>query len=337
MPFVSYAQNFEDVLLHRVFGALPTGFYIDVGAWDADLDSVTRAFYDAGWHGINIEPVPALHAALAARRPRDTTLAVALAAQPGTIPFHVFEGTGLSTMDAATAQAHIQDGRSGTLIQVPATTLAEVCRAHAPPEVHFLKIDCEGSERGVLLGADFTAWRPWVVLIEAVEPNNPVPTHAAWEQLMTEAGYRFVWFDGLNRFYVAAERHDALAHHFTTPPNVFDGFVRIQDRPASPSLAPPDLASDVVTAIYRALLLRDPDPEAHAVHTNLLHQPGGAALSIDAVLRSPEFAALQPRFAARYLGKPILAPTPAAEAPPSPSPAAPPCAPQAGPAPPQSA
>ena len=57
MSFISYAQNFEDVMLRRVFAELDTGFYIDVGANDPSADSVTKAFYDAGWHGINIEPL----------------------------------------------------------------------------------------------------------------------------------------------------------------------------------------------------------------------------------------------------------------------------------------
>jgi hypothetical protein len=39
-----------------------------------------------------------------------------------------------------------------------------------------------------------------------------------------------VWFDGLNRFYVATEHHDALAGHFQKPPNVFDDFVQVTDK-----------------------------------------------------------------------------------------------------------
>ena len=31
-PYLSYAQNYEDLQLARVFGDQPTGFYIDVGA-----------------------------------------------------------------------------------------------------------------------------------------------------------------------------------------------------------------------------------------------------------------------------------------------------------------
>lgn len=43
---ISYAQNFEDVMLERAFADLEIGFWVDVGAWDPDTDSVTRHFYD---------------------------------------------------------------------------------------------------------------------------------------------------------------------------------------------------------------------------------------------------------------------------------------------------
>ena len=119
-------------------------------------------------------------------------------------------------------------------ISVETTTLAAICREHVTGEVHFLKIDVEGAERAVLEGADFTMCRPWIVLVEATRPNSPEPSHALWEPILIDAGYRFVWFDGLNRFYVSAEQHDVLARHFLAPPNVFDQFVRAHEVVHSP-------------------------------------------------------------------------------------------------------
>lgn len=74
MSFLSYAQNFEDVMLHRAFRNVERGFYVDVGAFDPTHDSVTKAFYDRGWNGINIEPIPEYHARFTAERPRDINL-----------------------------------------------------------------------------------------------------------------------------------------------------------------------------------------------------------------------------------------------------------------------
>jgi hypothetical protein len=71
---ISYAQNFEDVLLGRVFHNRTDGFYVDVGAGDPVELSVTKWFYDLGWSGINIEPNPTFHRKLVAERLRDVNL-----------------------------------------------------------------------------------------------------------------------------------------------------------------------------------------------------------------------------------------------------------------------
>ena len=91
---ISYAQNLEDVLLARAFAGVDTGFYIDVGAFDPDIDSVTRHFYDAGWRGINIEPVAATACAVCAERPRDINLNVALGRTDGTLTLPRFLAAG---------------------------------------------------------------------------------------------------------------------------------------------------------------------------------------------------------------------------------------------------
>ena len=228
MTFISYAQNFEDVLLWRALGTIERGFYIDVGAQHPDADSVTRAFYDRGWSGVNIEPLQAEAAHIRAARPRDVTLQLALGAAPGEAVLHALDGTGLSTLDPAVAAGHART-RSVREVVVPVRTLAEICRLYAPDDIHFLKIDVEGAERAVLEGADLVSFRPWIILAEATAPASTIPTHAGWEPLLLDAEYRFVWFDGLNRYYVAAERHDALAPAFSTPPNVFDDFLRAAD------------------------------------------------------------------------------------------------------------
>ena len=85
---VSYAQNAEDVRLWRVFGTKPDGFYVDVGAGDPVLHSVTKLFYDAGWSGLNIEPGP-MHAALLEARSRDINLAAAVSTKEGLADFWI--------------------------------------------------------------------------------------------------------------------------------------------------------------------------------------------------------------------------------------------------------
>ncbi|HZV64412.1 MAG TPA: FkbM family methyltransferase [Telluria sp.] len=225
MTLISYAQNFEDVLLWRALGHIQNGFYIDVGANDPEEHSVTKAFYDAGWRGINIEPLPAFHQAFLAQRPRDTNLAIAAGAHEGSLTLYdVPSVNGWASPDAAVAEAHRAEGFTVAELTVPVRTLASVCAAEVSGEIHFLKIDVEGFEGEVLRGMDFGTWRPWILVIEATMPNSRVTNHETWEALVTGQRYRFAWFDGLNRYYVA-EEHPELLAALTIQPNVFDDFI----------------------------------------------------------------------------------------------------------------
>jgi len=235
MTMISYAQNYEDVMLVRALRGIEHGFYIDIGAQDPVDDSVTKAFYEMGWHGINVEPVTHWFQRLEADRPRDTNLQLAVSDGPGTL--HLFEvaGSGLSTTNPAFAQQHALSGHQIRESDVPCMTLDSICEMQGVDTVHFLKIDCEGSEVAALRGASLQRIRPWIILLEATEPNSQKPAYGEWEPLLTGRRYHFVYADGLNRFYVADE-HVELDAAFSVAPNVFDQFVRAAEATARKQL-----------------------------------------------------------------------------------------------------
>lgn len=225
MSFISYSQNAEDVLLWRALGHVENGFYIDVGANDPEEHSVTKAFYDAGWRGISIEPLPGFHQAFLEQRPRDVNLAIAAGSSNGELTLYdTPQMRGWASPEQSVAELHRSEGHEVVEMTVPVRTLASVCEEHVQGEIHFLKIDVEGFEGEVLKGMDFARWRPWVLVIEATLPNSRETRHAEWDGMVTGQGYRFVWFDGLNRYYVADE-HAELAQHFGIQPNVFDDYI----------------------------------------------------------------------------------------------------------------
>jgi FkbM family methyltransferase len=225
MSFVSYAQNFEDVMLWRALKNVQNGFYIDVGANDPAVDSVTKAFYERGWSGINIEPLPTHYADLVQERPRDINLQCAAGATTGEIEIWECDVRGWATASAEVIAQHSSNGHAGVFHKVPVRMLSEICAQYAPGEIHFLKIDVEGFEKSVIEGMDFSRFRPWILVIEATRPNSTEEIHDEWEGEVLSADYVLAYTDGLNRFYVAKE-HSELLNLLRYPPNVFDEFIR---------------------------------------------------------------------------------------------------------------
>ena len=220
---ISYAQNFEDVMLHRVFRDRSQGFYIDVGAYDPVMESVTKFFYDQGWSGINIEPNAWFYDKLVLDRPRDINLKLAVADTEESRTLYVFEQYGISTFDKSNRDRFVGHGYEAEERTVDVTTLAAICQKYVSGPIDFLKVDCEGWEKLALKGADWDRFRPIALIVEATEPGTTIPSWHDWEPVLESAQYDFIYFDGLNRFYLRRESAH-LRSHFEVPPNVFDEF-----------------------------------------------------------------------------------------------------------------
>ncbi len=226
--FISYAQNFEDVMLNRLFKDKEKGFYIDIGACHPLHDSVTKAFYNRGWFGINIEPVQSFFELLQQDRKNDINLNIAISDTPTQLNFFELEGTGFSTLDGEKAHQLAQEkGLHLREYSVTTKTLAEICQTYVNLPIDFLKIDVEGWEEAVILGHDWHNFRPTVILVEATVPGEPTRKPTNIPHLLAEKGYIHVYFDGLNDYYLAQES-EHLQSYFETPPNVFDDFISYQ-------------------------------------------------------------------------------------------------------------
>lgn len=223
-PLTSYAQNFEDVILWRALRQVKDGLYIDVGAQDPLEDSVSLGFYEKGWRGVHVEPTLHYAEKLRAARPDETVIQAAIAADAGLLHFYEVVETGLSTGDSAQAAHHRDAGFTVRETDVPCMPLGALLDRFGDRPIHWLKIDVEGLEQQVLESWGDSPVRPWIVVVEAVVPGTPVPSHESWDKLVTAKGYKPVYFDGLNRYYLSTEQK-ALAGRFNAGPNVFDEFV----------------------------------------------------------------------------------------------------------------
>jgi FkbM family methyltransferase len=213
---VSYAQNREDIILSSFFEGVKEGFYVDVGANHPDILSITKFFYDKGWHGINIEPNAQLHKLIQQQRPRDINLNVGAADKPGELVLREYPGgDGLSTFSKEAQDLYQEKSsiyRKNTRRyedrKVAVKPLKQIFEENEVGTINFMTIDVEGFEYNVIKGNDWSKYRPQVICIEA---NHVIQD---WRPLLEEAQYELIFFDGLNDYYVAKE-HPELAAKFS--------------------------------------------------------------------------------------------------------------------------
>jgi FkbM family methyltransferase len=258
---LSYAQNLEDFHLNLVLGDRPRGTYVDVGGGHPVADNVSFYFYLKGWSGLVVEPQVGLAAGYHGIRPRDHVVSCLAGRADGEIDFHVVEGLhGLSSAVKDNAESARQYGASYRTERRAVRRLSRLIDEAGIDGIDFLKIDVEGAEADVLGGLDLTRHRPRVVLVEAVNPHVKEGDWARWEPMLTEAGYAFVFFDNLNRFYLARECED-LASKFPKQPTPWHEVGHLWDagRVLETASHPDRVLADTLVKGLMALLPTLPD------------------------------------------------------------------------------
>ena len=210
-------------MLWRALKHVENGFFIDIGAQDPVIDSVSLAFCEHGWQGVHVEPTQQYSDKLRNVYLSENVLQMAIGSHEGMLSFYEFEDTGLSTADIEIARRHQEAGFKCIETLVPMISLDSLFERIDVKDVHWLKLDVEGLEKTVLEGWKNTSILPWIFVIESTAPLTQAETYSEWEYLLLDKGYRWIYFDGLNRFYIAPNHLD-LVEAFKSPPNIFDNF-----------------------------------------------------------------------------------------------------------------
>lgn len=198
----THAQYQEDLILLALLNEVKEGFYVDIGANDPDKDSVTKIFYNAGWTGVNIEPIRKQFELFKQKRPKDTNVCLGIGSEKGSLLFR--EYTDLSGHSTFSRNYTAEEPKELKYIEynVEVITLKELFTKYSPNvHVDFLKIDVEGLEYEVIVGNDWSIYRPTVICIE----SNHQEEAKDWKLTLTDAGYEQFIFDGLNSYYIAKE------------------------------------------------------------------------------------------------------------------------------------
>lgn len=177
---LSHADLGEDILLACVLKPWENknGFYVDVGAHHPSKLSNTKALYDMGWSGINIEANPAALPVFEKERPRDINLSCAVTEADGDTAalIHVANQdfgsfAGCNYIEGAPEYPPKEVRRS----QVSTRRLDSIFREHLKGrDIDVLTMDIEGGELAALQSNDWMAYRPRIVAVE-VHPFGKAP------------------------------------------------------------------------------------------------------------------------------------------------------------------
>ena len=294
---ISYAQNFEDVILERFFKEQKSGFYVDIGAADPVMDSVTKHLYDKGWRGINIEPSPQLFVKLVLERTRDINLNCLCSNQDNLNTFFNIPNSGLSTVYQNLAVSAVkvegQKDYEGNAINsfekilIESRKLSSILEHYANNfEIDFLKIDVEGSEKEVIESNDWSLFRPKIIIVESTIPSSQIANFQSWDNILISSDYFFVYFDGLNRFYLRNDLID-FKEVFSYPPCVFDEFIKNSEINKQIQLNEFHLQQIELQSDNQKLLLNYQDLKTH--HHELQSQHRNIqAQNIDLILQNHE-------------------------------------------------
>ena len=179
----------------------------------------------------------------------------------GEAEFHVVDTLhGFSTTVKEHAAGAAKFGADYKTIRKPVRTLTALCAEAGLDKIDFLKIDVEGAEAEVLAGMDFARFRPRVVMIEAIAPGSMEAAWSGWEPDLLARGYRFAFFDNLNRCYVA-EEEAALAERFPKQPAAWNHVQHLWDcgrAPDQPEHPDHKLAKVLQSGFFAMLPSLDP-------------------------------------------------------------------------------
>ena len=204
-----YSQTGEDALAWSVFQDRPTGFFVEVGAFDGRHGSNSLSFEEAGWIGICVEPHPDYAGICRANRPGSTCIRAACVG-PGHGPTVRFLSEPLGVLSGI--NAHQTPGlperyglRSMTFpgfseIEVTARTLDDIIAEHHAglSEIDWLSIDVEGTEIDVMRGLSIPAR---VICAEA----NTDPARDELKAFMASCGYVYATSLSQNYFFSVDE------------------------------------------------------------------------------------------------------------------------------------
>jgi len=189
----SWSQFGEDRYLHQLFKTKNDGFYVDIGAFDPEKFSNTKALHQRGWHGINVDMSPSKIGVFEVERPGDFNVIAPISDTNDRIDVYIFsQRSVLDTLSSALdtlSKQQADDWSSAFNLPYETKTMQAIRlddlleQVDAPSKIDLLNVDVEGAEMSVLRSISLDRYEIDVISIEI---------HADFEGLTDSEPYRYL-------------------------------------------------------------------------------------------------------------------------------------------------
>ena len=194
--YSTYSKNGEDLKINEALDFKEKGFYIDIGANKPKECNNTYHFYKKGWSGINIEPNQELIKELDIVRPRDLNLKIGVSNKKSIGRVFKFNNNLVNSTINEDIKKHFIEKDKLVLKgseKINILTLKDIFEEYVGGNnVDFLCIDTEGNDYNILLGNDWSKYKPKVICLEAfwLNENCIEDVREPFENFLRPFGYR---------------------------------------------------------------------------------------------------------------------------------------------------
>lgn len=167
-----YGQNAEDVIISSFFPPDYAGFYVDIGAHHPVRFSNTYLLYQAGWHGINIDPLPGSMLLFDKMRSRDVNLELCVSGSEDPVKYYSFDEPAYNTISAERAEEIIgkkysQLKQTWEIKSEPLWSIFSRCIPERQ-SIDLMTVDVETMELQVLKTNDWKRYIPKIIVMESL-------------------------------------------------------------------------------------------------------------------------------------------------------------------------
>lgn len=170
-PFVSYSSFGEEILVNRIFKNKKDGFFVDVGAFNPVVGSLTKTLYDKGWKGINLDFSETNINLFKIFRKRDISVQTGVSDKNIVKKSFTFDpSSGTNTLNEKYAQGWAKKFYKNYEIKnVKCKTLNSILEENnIIKNFDYLNIDVEAHDYEVLRGIDLNLFKPKLITCEII-------------------------------------------------------------------------------------------------------------------------------------------------------------------------